>query len=642
MAENRKKFRPVLSPENRWVMGEEEAAGFDTEVAQRSTSPVTMQSIRAEQQARRQEYEDIESKIEDQLQDEFIQSQGGLVKGWRNKWEQYKKSPEYKNRASQVLEEMYPEEPEAEQPATVQERVKKAGSLAEQYGESREDLAALSSPQMQTTPVKPVNISDTAMPEYEALASMSPAAPARPSVKPPEKPLDEATTLSERVKPTAIADTAVSEPKEEPIQTTEEAASDISNTIKNVVQTPSKTTTTEKLRGKGPAASARRPGSEIAYDKYQELQKELSDKASAAIDPEIKRQYIDAQDKARELYDRRENIAAWASLAETIGTGLLKLGMAQTAKQGVDVSKIPWEKPTDVEAKYARYQRQYESDLDRLRKNYLDAKETAETAKGLEVKVAERKAADAKDLYQEALRKEKEERDRALQLQMLKMKLDEDKKQRELAGEKEAKKEALIASRELRAEQRAALEMGRFELQNNADYSQAKDDIKQYTKQYEAFQEVQNSLLSQGDFTAKNVQKLNQRVIQKAALAGIDLNELKEELDAVETFLPGAAGGKTKEQEMAEKRAILNKYEQSYQQAIYGAKQKVEGIEDDIINKYIKQVPKQAEPAPAPTQPKASSRTITKAQLAEYVKQHNMKEEDARAFLANQGYSFED
>lgn len=439
-----------------------------------------------------------------------------------------------------------------------------------------------------------------------------------------------------------------SKPEDRPASTKEGAAADISNDFAKV------------------GGSGGKPESELRYSEYKEVQDKLSRKEMEAIDPEIKKQYIDAQEKARQLYEDRENRVAWASLAETIGTGLLKLGMAQTAKEGVDVSRIPWEKPTDWESKLSRYGKQYETELDRLRRNYLESKDEAETAKGAEAKILQRQAADAKDLYEGALRKEKEARDRQLQLDLadIRRRLEERKIKAKQETQTTAQQQRIAEKEE---ERKLKEEKELEEALSGVDktlftnqITEANSAIQEAKKRYKAANTLINNLKNQKNLDPKNREALAKTYGKLAGEAGIDLDVIFDQLEQAEPTLkerlPEEFGGESKEALKERKAAILNSVVGNAEADIEDAEMNRSSViasyirktTDRIKNKSNQQLttkaPAQPEerpaaPAAAPTAPaKPAGPKLVKVkgpsgQVAE------MTEDNAKKYLGKKGYS---
>lgn len=421
-------------------------------------------------------------------------------------------------------------------------------------------------------------------------------------------------------------------PADKPAETQEGAAADVTQTFKRV-----------GTGGGQPSKS----GSQLAYEDYEKALKELSDKEMQAEDPGAQNVYRKAQDEAKRLFEERENRVAWASLAETIGTGLLKLGMAQTAKKGVDLSKISWEKPTDWEPTLARYERRYMADVEAARKDYESARDAAEKAKGAEAKNLQRMAELKKDIYQQKLREEEKARDRAAELERERLRLDAER-------ERERKRETDAAEREAKQQERAdtaarsaRVSEARLRLNTDPDIKDLDAEIKKVSGQQTVFDRISNALQA-SDLSSKSLDKLDLKLINDAGAAGIDLRTLKAELKKTETVLPKAAGGKSKEEESAEKKKILEDYSYNFKQALDTLKAQRKQRTDQLLSTIddpAVRAEAAAEIAPAPSaqeKPKTTKKLTTVKQLEDFAKREGVTLEVARKTLESRGAVFED
>lgn len=422
-------------------------------------------------------------------------------------------------------------------------------------------------------------------------------------------------------------------PEDEPAKTEEAAAADATKTFKKI--------------GTGGGTGKAKLPSEVAYDEYVSALNDLKDKEMEAEDPAAQNIYRAAQDKARELYEARENRIAWASLAETIGTGLLKLGMAQTAKKGVDLSRIQWEKPTDWEPTLARYERRYMADVEAARKDYESARDAAEKAKGAEAKNLQRMAELKKDIYQEKLREEEKARDRAAEVEKERLRLEAEKEREKKRDKDAAKREAKQQERADTAARSARVSEARLRFNTDPDIKDLDAEIKKVSGQQSVFDRVSNALQA-SDLSSKSLDKLDLKLISDAGAAGIDLRTLKDELEKTETVLPKAAGGKSKEEEAAEKKKILEDYSYSFKQALdtlkvlrkQKTKQLLSTIDDPAVRAEV-----EADVAPTPSaekKPETTKKLTTVKQLEDFAKREGVTLEVARKTLKNRGAVFED
>lgn len=447
-----------------------------------------------------------------------------------------------------------------------------------------------------------------------------PPAPAA-SVPAPVEVGDGGDEITLRQKIQQGAEQIKDKPADKPAETQEGAAADVTQTFKRV-----------GIGGGQPSKS----GSQLAYEDYEKALKELNAKEMQAEDPGAQSVYRKAQDEAKRLFEERENRVAWASLAETIGTGLLKLGMAETAKKGVDLSRIQWEKPTDWEPTLARYERRYMADVEAARKDYVEAKDAAEKAKGAEAKNLQRAAELKKDIYEQKLRQEEKARDRAAEAEKERLRLEAEKERERKRDEATLSKERRQEGKDEAAARAGRISEARLRLNTDPELKDINEEIKKVSNQESVFARVSNALQA-SDLSSRSLDKLDLKLISDAGAAGIDLDALKKELEKTETVRPALLGGKSKEEEASEKKKIINEYTGTFRQALdqlrAQRKQRTDRLLSSIGDAEVK-AEAAAEVAPE-VAPKSALVRVRgpSGQVAE------MSEEKAKKYLDKPGYS---
>lgn len=383
-------------------------------------------------------------------------------------------------------------------------------------------------------------------------------------------------------------------------------------------------------------------GSAVTFKEYSGISDQLKALKREEDDPAIKQKYTDAMDRAEKLYRDREDRVAWASLAETIGTGLLKLGMAQTAKQGVDLSKIQYEKPTDFEPTLSRYGRQYESSLDRARKEYQDTIAEARQKRGEERDALKEKAEALKLKYQSEVRAEEAEKDRVQRQREAEMRegvatkrLEEsEKRQADRAAAAEAERQRQDKIRQENYERGLAKEQRGQQAQiakeaYSRQWQVSINEEKEAQKQLQEAQSLANDLAREQDVSPKSRKKFQEKYGERAGRAGIELSTLADRLEAEETG-PRIFGGKSTEEEQKAKQEVLKQLVLEKKNLLDNIRQRRSELESRIA------APSPDIEAPAPTKPAGPKLVKVKGPSGQVAE---MTEENAKKYLGKQGYS---
>ena len=125
----------------------------------------------------------------------------------------------------------------------------------------------------------------------------------------------------------------------------------------------------------------------------------LRGKKRDVVDPADMSALDQAEEKAKELYERGASRAEWLSVAERIGNSLVRLGAAEAGlRKGVDTSGVQLDKGTDWESRIARYGKEYEGELSRLGKKRTSLQDAVEAAqKRRDIEFEDQRRIDDKD-----------------------------------------------------------------------------------------------------------------------------------------------------------------------------------------------------------------------------------------------------
>jgi hypothetical protein len=621
------------------------------EIVRHSSGGISPIATGIRKQKEQEELSSLRDQADEMLEDDFKANYKiGKGKNYSQEWSKYKNTPEYKDALDKQLRGLvaeqrpdlkFADEPEVgESPTSVYDATKKfTGSERQMAYKPAEESADAMSTQLSNT-FSPTDrgplqsfIPKTKLPDdFVPKSSTQQVESADKFIGPPNttkdfEPDDSAAT---------VADSE---------QTSETPEDNAQKTIATVLGAVSNNK--DKL-GKSPAGAADdsgdqpKTGSAVTFKEYSGISDQLKALKREEDDPAIKQKYTDAMDRAEKLYRDREDRVAWASLAETIGTGLLKLGMAQTAKKGVDLSKIPWEKPTDWEPRLSRYGREYESSLDRTRKEYQDTIAEARQKRGEERDALKEKAEALKLKYQSEVRAEEAEKERALRLDLAeKQERAADRRAREaqdrqakLDEKREKDRQDRIDAREeaqRRADEREKRRTARAT--TNSLLTNTKAEEKATNNELIATQSLVNDLLAEDDLSPKSRQKLEQKYGDKAAKAGLSLSELTDKLAKEETSWQVFGGRSRAEDKEAKQQAL--------KQVVLEKKNMLDKIRD---RKKELEAKLDATPDPdaetsapsVPTKPAGPKLVKVKGPSGQVAE---MTEENAKKYLGKQGYS---
>jgi hypothetical protein len=374
---------------------------------------------------------------------------------------------------------------------------------------------------------------------------------------------------------------------------------------------------------------------EPSEDEVQSIFKIMQERKRTAVDPVDLQEVTDAENTAKELYESRANRAEWLSVADRIGSALVKYNAAkQGLKHGVDMSGIKLENTNDWDKSIDRYGR----DLDRDLKSSNQRRDAL-----LEDRKNRRKEADEKDSQEERLLRDKYDFAKTKYSQAVSeqgqdkrsiKQAEKEKKDRENKIADDEKKEAARLAKEERDSAAKIDKEVRGELGRKVESSEKAD---------KAMTTLLTTLNEDTEFTDKNIERLQLRYGKMAADAGVELGELsdlKKQLKTAEpAFFEGLFGGLTTEQAKAKRDEILAPYEQKNKKLAANYKAQLDAmrsgprrpIQVDLDTKLPAKVP------PIPKEaPLAQGQVLIKGPSGQVVE---MPEADAAIYLSKPGYS---
>lgn len=341
--------------------------------------------------------------------------------------------------------------------------------------------------------------------------------------------------------------------------------------------------------------------SPLIYKEWKAADQKFRDAAERAPDPKTRQVYLDAQDEAKRLFNERATRAEWLSVAERIGNALIRLRAAdQGLKRNVDLSNVALEKPIDWDSKIGRYQQEYTTELDKLRRNYAEQERTSERLKDLELRGLDREADMQKYRYGQALQSEEDRRKEAA-------------RSKERAAERaadiaasERRQGASEAAADRRERERREYETKKEErFRRKETLQELRDAEKDQRKQLEAAQQLANYLKTEEDLSPKARGKLQEKYGQLAAIAGEDLGSLAAKLEEQDTGFFGSS-----EKEKAGRNAILDGVVSKKRNLLDAIQARRKDLDKEAATPEASKPAADTPTAPPPAKPKGEEETI--------------------------------